>query len=283
MKVLPSIIISLLLAVMTGAVSPTGAAQPRESPEKAQPGKVETGEGQSAKKKINKTGDLASNLELLNQWVKQPESVQRLYASAYRVLAAKAGATFMDVGNDLGIRQLCRETGIVHLGGPMLGSVTENSIRVWLRTLQPAAVEVGVTIKGIEKRFGPVQSTPATDLAAVVPIAGLQPGTSYPYRVFVDGEAISISEHAAITTAPITSSATASPRGGIWWRPVPCMQLGTTTTILTTTRPESRRASPCRTRSRCGASFVEHGTILLMASVKIVAVCSCAHESGPAT
>lgn len=152
--------------------------------------------------KIIKGGDLASNLELLNQWVQPPEPVQRLYAAAYKILAAKPTATFLEVGSHPEIQQICRETGIVHLGGPLLGALTENGVRVWVRTLQPAPVEVFVTVDGAERSFGPVPSTAETDLTAVVPVTGLKPGTRYAYRVLVDGKAIALPSTAAITTAP---------------------------------------------------------------------------------
>lgn len=156
--------------------------------------------------KIKKGGTLQDNLGLLNQWGQQSETVNRLYTAAYKVLAAKSDATFMDAANDPDVQQICRENGITHLGGPMLGTVTPDGVRVWLRTLRPAKVEVRLTVDGIEKTYGPVESTPETDLTAVVPVTGLKPGTRYPYRVFVDGKSINIPGHAAITPSPRTDA-----------------------------------------------------------------------------
>ncbi len=149
-----------------------------------------------------KAGDLKGNLFLLNQWVEQPETIQQLYEAAYKVLAADPQATFMDLAGDSTIRRICKENEIVHLGGPMLGSVTADGVRVWVRTLQPAKVEVRVMVDGVERSFGSVESTPETDLAAVVQVDGLAPNTVYTYRVLVDGQAISIPKTASITTAP---------------------------------------------------------------------------------
>jgi alkaline phosphatase D len=147
-------------------------------------------------------GDLASNLILLNQWGEQPDSVQRLYKTAYEVFAAKPDATYADLAADTGFRRLCEEHRIAHLGGPMLGAVGPDGARVWLRTVRPAKVEVQVTVDGSQRSFGPVESTPETDLTAVVSVTGLEPETRYPYRVLVDGDPIEIAEHAAITTTP---------------------------------------------------------------------------------
>ncbi len=148
-------------------------------------------------------GDLESNLSVLNLFETRPEPVQRFYAAAYGVLAADPGATFADLAADPGVQRLCSELGLTHLGGPMLGAVTEEGVRVWLRTLRPAAVEVRVTDHGQERAFGPVHSSAATDLTAVVSVTGLEPATRYPYRVLVDGAPIALPADAAIVTAPV--------------------------------------------------------------------------------
>ena len=101
---------------------------------------------------------LARNMKLLNQWGEQPATVQSLYAAAFKALEAKQNATFADVASDSEVQRLCAESGIVHLGGPMLGAVAPDGARVWLRTLRPAKVEVRVTVDGVEKSFGPVRA-----------------------------------------------------------------------------------------------------------------------------
>ena len=147
-------------------------------------------------------GELENSLTLLNQWGQQPELVNQLYTAAYQALAASTNASFPEVANDPAVQRICKEAGIRHLGGPMLGSVEATGVRVWLRTLQPANVEVRVMVGGVEKAFGPVRSSAETDLSAVVPVTGLMPGTRYPYRVLIDGQAIEIPQHAVIATAP---------------------------------------------------------------------------------
>jgi alkaline phosphatase D len=198
------LLLAMLILCLCIFGSPAYAAQPKRAQVRA--AKQEQADAQknagAKKQKSVKAGDLESNLTLLNQWGQQTETINRLYADAYRVLVAKRDATFMDVAGNADIQHICKENGIVHLGGPMLGSVTQDGARVWLRTFQPAKVEVRVTVDGLERTYGPVQSTPETDLTAIVPITGLAPGTSHPYRVLVDGKAIAIPSHAAITTAP---------------------------------------------------------------------------------
>ncbi len=149
-----------------------------------------------------KKGDLESNLYVLNLFGEKPQGIQEFYRTAYTILAADPKADFMDVAMDSDIRRICRENDITHLGGPMLGGVTSSGARVWVRTLGPAEVRVIVIDDGKEKTFGPVQSTKHSDLTAVVPVTGLEPGSRYPYRVLVNGTTIDIPEHSAIVTAP---------------------------------------------------------------------------------
>jgi len=139
-------------------------------------------------------------LALLSLWGEQPEAVQRVYAACYNVLAAKPNATFADVAADATVQRLCREHGIAHLGGPMLGDLSPDGAKVWLRTCRPANVEVRVCVNGSERTFGPVPSSVETDLTAIVPVTGLAPESRNPYRVFVDGSPIAIPAHAAIAT-----------------------------------------------------------------------------------
>lgn len=76
-------------------------------------------------------------------------------------LAARPDATYADAAADPEVQQVCAENGVVHLGGPMLGTVSSRGARVWVRTLKPAKVKVQVTVTGGTKTFGPVASTVA--------------------------------------------------------------------------------------------------------------------------
>jgi len=149
-----------------------------------------------------KRGDLTGSLALLNLWGEKSEPIQELYSAAYEVLAARRDASFADLAEDEAFQQLCRAQGARHLGGPLLGVLGPTEVRVWLRTCRPAEVEVRVNVGGVERTFGPVASTLESDLTAVVPVTGLEPGKRYPYQVLVDGEVISTPGQGAIRTAP---------------------------------------------------------------------------------
>lgn len=168
--------------------APSSAAEPKE----ATPAAEET-----KKKAEEKSPDLATDLKVLNQVEKQPAAVQELYKIARGVLSAKPEATYADLAQDAAFQRFCQENRLTHLGGPMLGSLSADGVKVWVRTVKPAKVEVAVD--GMAKAFGPVSSTAESDLVAVVPVTGLKPGTRYTYRVLVDGQPIAMPEPAAIT------------------------------------------------------------------------------------
>jgi alkaline phosphatase D len=144
-------------------------------------------------------------LGLLNLWGEQPDTVQKLYTLINYVLSKDPNATFAQISRYKKVQGFCKQNNILHLGGPMLGCVTETIAKVWVRTVRPANVEVRVTIDGSETTFGPVASTEESDLVSIVPVKGLKPGVSYAYKVLVDGTPIPIPEHAAIRAVPDTN------------------------------------------------------------------------------
>jgi alkaline phosphatase D len=147
-------------------------------------------------------GDLKSNLSILNLFDERPENINLMYRTTYELLSARRDASFSDLAENADFQRICQEGGITHLGGPMLGSVTSDGARIWLRTLKPAKVEVRVMVDDLEKSYGPVRSTSESDLSVIIPVTDLKPDTRYPYRIMVDGKPIVIPEHAAIVTAP---------------------------------------------------------------------------------
>jgi len=152
-------------------------------------------------KEAEKNLDPKGNMELLNRWGERPANIQNLYLAAWNVFAAKPlNGTYADLADDAKFSQLCRENGVIRLGGPMLGNVSATGVKIWIRTVTSSKVEVKVKIGGSWKIFGPVQSTPETDMTAIVAVTGLKPGTHYPYQVLVDGKAVTIPANASINT-----------------------------------------------------------------------------------
>ena len=145
-------------------------------------------------------GTLAESLEILNLWETLSEAETRLFSAIYESLATGPNASFATVAGDKKVRALCEEQGVTHFGGPMLGCLASDGVKVWLRTTKPARVKVRLKIGGEEKTFGPVESSLESDLTAIVEVTGLEPGSITPYEILVDGDPIKIPKHAAITT-----------------------------------------------------------------------------------
>jgi len=143
-------------------------------------------------------GTIRIDTALLNQ-APQSAAVKALFAVARREFGAHPKASFAELP---AIREAAEQHGIALLGGPMLGAVSHDGARVWVRTVKPARVAVVVQVAGEERRFGPVASTVASDLTAVVPVHGLAPGTRHPYRVLVDERPVPMPTGAAIATIP---------------------------------------------------------------------------------
>jgi len=149
-------------------------------------------------------GSVAIDTALLNL-VPQPDSVQAFFAAARQAFEAHPTAGFADLPT---IRKAADEHGVALLGGPLLGALSHDGVRVWVRTVKPAQVGIVLQAGGEERCFGPIASTAASDLTAVVPVTGLESATRYPYRVLVDGQPIALPPGAALTTAPAPGAAT---------------------------------------------------------------------------
>ncbi len=155
----------------------------------------------------------------------QPATVQEFFSVARKVFRDNPKARFADRPE---VRQSAEKLGITHLGGPMLGALSDDGARVWLRTLKPAQVTVLVQTSDGERSFGPTASTPDSDLTAVVTVSGLKSGMSYAYRVLIDGKPIPMPADARITPASNSTDPTRTKiafgadfhKSGLWNRPL---------------------------------------------------------------
>ncbi len=100
------------------------------------------------------------------------------------------------------------EVRLVH--GPMLGDVTDTSARVWVRTAEAArvavtAVPLSTPGKPVSVRF---QTTDAEDLVGRGQLRGLEPDTTYAYRVTVDGRMAAPPGKTTFRTRPAPGSPT---------------------------------------------------------------------------
>lgn len=146
--------------------------------------------------------ELGTSLQILTMWGNKPKPVLDLYEAIYMALTADNAAGFRVVAEDPTVKKLCAQLGLRHLGGPMLGCLTDDGATVWLRTAQPAEVSVVVHGKDGARTFGPVRTSYESDLIALIKVEGLAVGSSTPYKVLVDGEQIDAGAETVITTPP---------------------------------------------------------------------------------
>jgi alkaline phosphatase D len=130
------------------------------------------------------------------------EAAQGRYAAAYELLVEDPSAGFAVLSRDAELLRRYEDADELLLGGPMLGAVHPHGAHLWVRTLKPAAVTVQVHSDEAQQTFGPVHTSFASDLAAVVRIDGLEPNTRYDYRVLVDGRLAPQPTNAQLVTAP---------------------------------------------------------------------------------
>ncbi|MFH1739660.1 MAG: alkaline phosphatase D family protein [bacterium] len=87
-------------------------------------------------------------------------------------------------------QELSKRYPLTLIHGPMLGCVTENSAKFWVRTADEAAVQVLVKNpqnmeSAIESKT--VKTKKGNDFTAVVSVSGIEPDTRYYYEILVDG------------------------------------------------------------------------------------------------
>ncbi len=96
------------------------------------------------------------------------------------------------------------------LQGPMLGTMTDSSVRIWVRTAGEISVSAqaatGVDIQAKQPtkwiKSVPVKTLAAADYTAVIELTGLKPDTEYVYSIVVGGKAIGPLESMSFRTFP---------------------------------------------------------------------------------
>ena len=109
------------------------------------------------------------------------------------------GTLYKDANHDAGLaaisdkpafKALVKKYDLKLFGGPMLGCVTDHSARFWVRTPEPATVQV--VLSPNKDLSGAVKSQtaktgPAGDFTALLDVDDLKPWTTYYYDVLVNG------------------------------------------------------------------------------------------------
>jgi len=172
-------------------------------------------------------------------------------------------------------RQYAAERKVALIHGPMLGAVTHDSARFWVRTVAEAPVQVQAASNGDLQAKQPtrwvksktVTTRKADDYTAVLEVTGLKPSTGYVYRLTVGGKPVVPFENMGFTTFPKPSAgctfkiafgggAGFTPWKERMWttidrrRPLAMLLLGDNVYIDTPTIPQTQRYSYYRRQSR---------------------------------
>jgi alkaline phosphatase D len=87
-------------------------------------------------------------------------------------------------------KKIAMQYNISLLHGPMLGCLTDHSVRIWVRTLEES--EIQIQLSESDKMTNPlmskiVNSQEKHDYTALIDIEGLEPATQYYYNVIING------------------------------------------------------------------------------------------------
>jgi alkaline phosphatase D len=138
-------------------------------------------------------GDVASAAAEADKAVDAGLPVERLFAGPRAALAPLRQSKQWRKWSAL------RKSALLH--GPMVGSVTDRSARIWLRTAQPANVSVAVIGAQPPKESPIARTDAASDYTAVLRIDGLDPQRDYRYQISIDGKPLR-SDHWRFRTFP---------------------------------------------------------------------------------
>ncbi len=92
-----------------------------------------------------------------------------------------------------GFQELAEEYGSDLVHGPLLGDVTDERARFWVRTAREIYVQVELNVDGsdtLSHVSTAVQTRPDREYTGIVEVDGLDPNTRYEYRIVLDGRKI---------------------------------------------------------------------------------------------
>lgn len=102
-------------------------------------------------------------------------------------------------------QKLIQRHSLQLFGGPLLGCVTTDSAKIWLRTPQPADVQIDYWPVENQKTVSKtaIRKTTATgDYTTILSLANLQPFQQYGYAVLVDGKRVPLKTPPVFRTNP---------------------------------------------------------------------------------
>lgn len=125
-----------------------------------------------------------------------PYMIEALRSDKYKGRFGKEGS-IVQLMKEPEFVKLIKKHDLKLFNGPMLGAISSNSAKVWVRTAGAASFYVKVgKIKSKE-----VKTTEASDYTGTAFIEGLEPFTEYKYSVVIDGKEIQ-KDYFKLKTAP---------------------------------------------------------------------------------
>ncbi len=105
-------------------------------------------------------------------------------------------------------QELVKQHKVRLIHGPVVGSVTDTSARIWVRTASEVSVELLVYPSDAKAPIlaGKGKTTKADDYTAVVEVTGLEPDMKYHYSVQIDGKVVALDPLPSFRTSPAPGS-----------------------------------------------------------------------------
>ncbi len=143
-------------------------------------------------------GDIKTAMTYVTKAVDGGMPVQRFLAGPRHVLAPLTGSVqFKEFLKDHPAGEL--------LHGPMVGAVTHQSVRFWVRTQNEVAFRVLLSTArdmSVPLRSAAGQTFASEDCTGTLDAEGLEPDTRYYYRLFIGGRAVSLDGSPSFQTYP---------------------------------------------------------------------------------
>ncbi|UDQ97503.1 alkaline phosphatase D family protein [Lentisphaerota bacterium WC36G] len=165
--------------------------------------------GLSADAKKYKSPSKRVDLITLNLSGEQSQLNNQLFTTAMNYFYANKKANFFKLSQDKNFKNFCFKNNIKLTGGPLLGDITNNGVKIWLRAAQANTLAKLVITQdnSIIKKLEKV-STKEKDLAIVFDIKDLNHNKKYHYKIYVDNKLITKSPQQFFTTAPQSTDKT---------------------------------------------------------------------------